>query len=130
MHRSRLSTILIDCAEDGFERSMDFWSAALGRDPVEPIERGGRYAPLRGRIGGDGGPIVLLQRVPAEERGVHLDIEADDVEAEVSRLERLGARVKRRHDPWVVMEAPSGHAFCVVPARRGDFEGHAAEWSD
>ncbi len=82
----------------------------------------------RGRIGGDGGAIVLLQRVPAEERAVHLDIASDDVDAEVACLERLGARVKRRHDPWVVMEAPSGHAFCVVPARRGDFEGHAAEW--
>ncbi len=88
----------------------------------------GREAVHRGRIGGDGGAIVLLQRVPAEERAVHLDIESDDVDAEVARLERLGARVKRRHDPWVVMEAPSGHAFCVVPARRGDFEGRAAEW--
>ena len=127
MHRSRLSTILIDCDEGDFERSIDFWSAALGS---EPVQREGRYVPLRGRIGGDGGPIVLLQRVPADERAVHLDLEADDVEAEVARLERLGARVKRRHDPWVVMEAPSGHAFCVVPARRDDFETHAAEWDD
>ena len=122
MHRSRLSTILIDCADDDFERSLEFWSAAPGKPPNHPAATDERYVSLRGRIGGDGGPIVLLERVSPDERAVHLDIESDDVEAEVARLEGLGARVKRRHDPWVVMQAPSGHTFCVVPASRGDFD--------
>jgi hypothetical protein len=100
MHQSRLSTIVIDCNAATFERD------------------------------GAGAPYVLLQKVPAEERSVHLDIETDDVEAEVRRLEGLGARVKARIREHVVMLAPSGHAFCVVPTHRPDFPEKAATWSD
>ncbi len=125
MHRSRLHCVVIDCAEDDYERGLEFWSRALGREPMPEDDR---YATLRGRIGGEGGPYVLLQRVPAEERATHLDIEADDVEAEVARLEKLGARVKTRIRGHVVLTAPTGHAFCVVPARRSDFPGDARQW--
>ena len=125
MHRSRLTTIVIDCAEADFDAGARFWSAALGK---ELMPRDERYSTLKGRIGGDSGVYVGLQRVPREERAVHLDIETDDVEAEVARLEKLGARVKARIRRHVVMHAPSGHAFCVVPARRGDFPAGAAEW--
>jgi hypothetical protein len=126
MHRSRLATVVIDCAREDSERGFDFWSRALGREKVatdNPI-----YASLRGRVGGEGGPILLLQRVPAAERAIHLDIETDDVEAEVSRLEGLGARVKARIRNHVVMEAPSGHPFCVVPVYRADFPAKATLW--
>jgi catechol 2,3-dioxygenase-like lactoylglutathione lyase family enzyme len=125
MHRSRLTNLVIDCAEENFEDGAQFWSAALGRPLVVRDER---FVSLRGRWGGESGPYVGLQRVPAAERAIHLDIETDDVEAEVARLERLGARVKARIRRHVVMEAPSGHAFCVVPTRRGDFPSGAAEW--
>lgn len=128
MHRSRLMSILIDCAEEDFDRGVEFWSGALGKAAL--LEEGGRYVSIRGRVGGDGGPFVVLQRVPAEERAIHLDIESDDVEAEVSRLEKLGATLKARIGRHVVMSAPSGHAFCVVPQSRTDFEGHAAVWQD
>ena len=126
MHRSRLSTLVIDCAEAEFERSVDFWSGALGKEAIP--EEDPRYASLRGRVGGEGGPYVLLQRVPVEERALHLDIETDDVAAEVARLEKLGARVKARIRNHVVMVAPSGHPFCVVPTHRGDFESGATTW--
>lgn len=125
MHRSRLTNVVIDCAEGDFERGAEFWSAALGK---VLMPRDDRFAALRGRVGGVGGAFVGLQRVPSSERAIHLDIETDDVEAEVTRLEALGARVKARIRRHVVMEAPSGHAFCVVPARRGDFPVGAVEW--
>src|SRR5512134_2010035 len=125
MHQSRLMSVLIDCAEADFERGVDFWSRALGK---QTIREGDRYVSLRGRVGGDGGPIVMLQRVPQEERAIHLDIETDDVAAEVARLEKLGARRKRDVNDYVVMEAPTGHAFCVIPARRPDFPAKAARW--
>ncbi len=128
MHRSRLSTILIDCADDDFERSLEFWSAALGKPPNDPAATDERYVSLRGRIGGDGGPIVLLQRVSPDERAVHLDIESDDVGAEVVRLEKLGARRIESVRDWWVMEAPSGHRFCVVPAQTPDFERSSNRW--
>lgn len=129
MHRSRLATIVIDCPEGDSDRGFEFWSAALGREAL-PAENRPIYTSLRGRVGGDGGPIVLLQRVPAAERAIHLDIETDDVEAEVRRLEKLGARVKARIRNHVVMVAPSGHPFCVVPASRADFPAKAAVWDD
>jgi len=125
MHRSRLTNVVIDCAEADFEKGAQFWSAALGR-PL--LTRNERFCSLRGRTAGEGSPYVGLQRVPTAERAIHLDIETDDVEAEVARLEDLGARVKARIRNHVVMEAPSGHAFCVVPSRRGDFPGDAPEW--
>ena len=51
-------------------------------------------------------PIVELQRVDHESR-VHLDIETDDIPAEVGRLEKLGATVVDRLERWVVMKAPT-----------------------
>jgi hypothetical protein len=125
MHRSRLATLIIDCAGEDFEHGSEFWSAALGK---ERVVRDERYASLKGRLGGEGGLYLGFQRMSSAERAIHLDIETDDVAAEVARLERLGARVKRRIRQHVVMEAPSGHAFCVVPAKRGDFSIGAVEW--
>lgn len=127
MHRSRLITVFVDCVEHDYERSLEFWGAALGK---EIMRRAERYASLRGRIGGEGGVLVALQRVPKEERGIHLDIETDDVQAEVRRLEKLGARVKVRIRSHVVMKSSSGHVFCVVPIERGDFPAKATEWTE
>lgn len=127
MHRSRLSTLLIDCDEAAFEGAVKFWSEALGKEAIAIEDP--RYVSLRGRVGAGGGLYVVLQKVPPEERAIHLDIEADDVEAEVKRLELLGARVKARVRRHVVMTAPSGHTFCVVPVYRKDFPEKAAEWT-
>jgi len=58
-----------------------------------------------------------------------VDIETNDVEAEVKRLENLGARRVAHVKRWWVMEAPTGHRFCVVRPQRSDFESHANVWS-
>jgi RNase P/RNase MRP subunit POP5 len=70
---------------------------------------------------------VEVQQVEHPSR-VHLDIEADDIDAEVRRLEALGARRVGAVNSWVVMEAPTGHRFCVVRVQRSDFEAHANTW--
>jgi hypothetical protein len=59
---------------------------------------------------------------------VHLDIETNDIEAEVVRLEALGARRVEQVKRWWVMEAPTGQRFCVVPPQRPDFEDKANVW--
>lgn len=59
---------------------------------------------------------------------VHLDIESNDIEAEVHRLEKLGAKRIAAVRTWVVMEAPTGQRFCVVPANSPEFEGKATAW--
>jgi len=124
MHRSRIGSILVDCGTERFEASVSFWSGALGREALSGDER---YVPIKGRHGGEGGPTVLLQR-DSPDAGHHLDFETDDVESEVARLTDLGARVKRRQENHVVMTAPSGHDFCVVPVFRKDFPAGAKEW--
>ena len=60
--------------------------------------------------------VVEVQQVPHDSR-VHLDIESDDVEAEVARLQKLGARRLDNIKTWVVLEAPTGQRFCVVRAK-------------
>ncbi len=71
---------------------------------------------------------VQIQRVDHESR-VHLDIETDDIEAEVARLEKLGATVDRRLERWVVMKAPSGQRFCVVRVQRDGFDEDSNSWA-
>lgn len=126
MHHSRLSTLVLDCGNDDLAASTAFWSQALGKPIASPDQDGdGKYAELQTAVDE---PIILLQKVEHASR-VHLDIETDDLEAEVSRLEKLGARrmafVRER---WWVMEAPSGHCFCVVRAQREVFGPHLNRW--
>jgi hypothetical protein len=59
---------------------------------------------------------------------VHIDIEADDVDAEVRRLEALGAKRVHHLKRWWVMQAPTGQRFCVVRPQRPDFKSQANEW--
>lgn len=121
MHKSRLGVVVIDCRTDDLTDATEFWSRAFG---AAVGETDGQYTGLETPADQ---PKVLLQAVEHPSR-VHLDIETDDLEAEVARLETLGARrigdVKR----WVVMEAPTGHRFCVVQPQRPDFETGAKEW--
>jgi hypothetical protein len=125
MHHSRLCAVLIDCHVDDVGAAAGFWAGALGR-PVDPGHPGtrGDYVMLETP---PGEPLVQVQRV-AHESHVHLDIETDDIAAEVARLEGLGARVARRLERWVVMEAPSGQRFCVVRVQRPDWPANANRW--
>ncbi len=125
MHRSRLTTVVIDLSSGAFEAGADFWSSALGRERMVKNER---FESLKGRLGGAGGPLVGLQRGVDDAQGFHVDIETDDGEAEVGRREGLGAQVKARIRDHVVMRAPGGHTFCVVPVARSDFDENAAVW--
>ena len=56
---------------------------------------------------------IEVQKVDHASR-VHLDIEADDIDAEAARLEKLGAKKIAFVKRWWVMEAPTGQRFCVV----------------
>ncbi|WP_114241321.1 VOC family protein [Dyella sp. C9] len=126
MHHSRLCTIVIDCRAANLAEAAMFWSHALGKSIVTLDQDGdGRYAELATE---DDEPIILLQRVDHDSR-VHLDIETDNLEAEVERLEKLGAtRVAHVRDRWWVMQAPSGHRFCVIRPQREKFGPHLNRW--
>jgi hypothetical protein len=127
VHRSRINGILIDCNVDDIQAAAQFWAGALGR-PIDPDHPGtrGNYVMLDtppGEIS------VQIQRVDHESR-IHLDIETDDIPAEVARLEKLGATVDKRLERWVVMRAPSGQRFCVVRVQREGFPDNASTWSE
>lgn len=125
MHRSRLAGFIIDCDTEDLDAAADFWSEALGlaKNPSDdPAESS--YVKL------DTGPRGLhieVQKVSHPSR-VHLDIESDDIEAEVTRLESLGAKRLGKVRTWVVMEAPTGQRFCVVRPQSPAFEDEAHRW--
>ncbi|MBV8910823.1 MAG: VOC family protein [Gammaproteobacteria bacterium] len=125
MHHSRLSALLIDCKVSDVDEAARFWAAALGRpvDAKHPSSRD-NYRMLETPAGE---PIVEIQRVDHESR-VHIDIETDDIAAEVARLEKLGAKAVARVNTWVVMQAPSGQRFCIVRVQRPDFPKNAKRW--
>ena len=127
MHKSQLAGFIIDCQTDdvSLPAAADFWSAALGmpRRPLSAAEED-RYVGLddpQRRV------HVEVQAVDHASR-VHLDIESNDIEAEVRRLEALGATRVRAIHTWVVMQAPSGHRFCVVRPQSATFEQTATRW--
>jgi len=109
-------SIVIDCQD--LERQAAFWIAVSGFeqrwtdgaylllvDPAQPL------------------PTILLQRVPEGKQGknrLHLDFAAADMDAEVARVEALGARKIQRFDAYsgfTVMLDPEGNEFCIVQER-------------
>ncbi|MFT4040890.1 MAG: VOC family protein [Thermomicrobiales bacterium] len=116
---SRVTVVTIDCADP--ERQMAFWSAALGYVIRREVVGGSLFDPA------GAGVALGFQPVPEGKivkNRVHLDLTPrdGDLEAEVARLEGLGARRLRAfdHDPaqrWWVMLDPEGNEFCVVEFR-------------
>ena len=118
MHKSRLAAFVIDNKVDELEEANSFWQSALGMACNRSDEEwANRYSSLQTN---KAHPDILIQKVEHESR-IHLDIETDDIQAEVARLEKLGAIVVKTFERWVVMQAPTGHRFCVVKPQRVDF---------
>ena len=107
MAHNKLSALVIDCQAHTLESAVDFWSQALHLKP-DSDDQDDRYRSLTG-----GGIDVLIQKVEWPS-SYHMDIEADDVDAEAERLEALGAVKKRKVKSWWVMRAPTGHDFCII----------------
>ncbi len=125
MHRSQLAGFIIDCDGGNLDEAAYFWGQALGYEAMplsDPEDE--KYRQLDT---GSNGLHIEVQHVDHPSR-VHLDIETDDIEAEVRRLEGLGAKRLGQVRTWCVMEAPTGHRFCVVRAQREEFDTTAKEW--
>lgn len=133
MHRSRVCHFVIDVAD--LDQGVSFWSAALGAaaEPVPQISSGS-YRQLRLP---DSDIRILLQRTDdkkvSKER-MHLDIETDDVEAEVKRLETLGAtrwdhQQERGFDFWV-MHDPWHNELCVLQTEFPELLARRDAWND
>ncbi len=125
MHKSKLGGFIIDCKTADVSGAAKFWAAALGLE-IKSLkqEEAERYVTLFG-------PSLELdievQAVSHDSR-VHLDIETDNIPAEVKRLEQLGAKRLEQIKSWWVMEAPTGQRFCVVKAFSKRFDELATQW--
>lgn len=98
-----------------------FWLAALGwrrthEDDSEIVLEPPSGTPEDGIV-----PDLLFLKVPeakAVKNRLHLDLRPQDQNAEVARLEGLGARrvnVGQGDDvTWVVLADPDGNEFCVL----------------
>ena len=125
MHKSKLAGFIIDCQTDDLEPAADFWGGALGLPVRElPADESALYKRLDDS---QHGLNIEVQKVSHASR-VHLDIETDDIEAEVRRLEKLGAKRIQAVHSWWVMEAPTGQRFCVVRAASKSFAELATQW--
>jgi predicted enzyme related to lactoylglutathione lyase len=126
MHRSRLCHFVIDVPD--LEQGTAFWTAALNA-AEETVSEQSRQIYRRLRLP-DSQIRILLQKTSDEKTGkerMHLDLETDNVEAEVTRLEALGAtrwnhRAERGFDFWVLRD-PWGNEFCVL---QPEFPGNLA----
>jgi predicted enzyme related to lactoylglutathione lyase len=125
MHKSKLGGFIIDCRTNDLPAAAEFWSGALGLARRElPGTEGEKYVRL---VDPSDALHIEVQSVDHPSR-VHLDIETDDMDAEIRRLEALGARRVAQIQTWWVMEAPTGQRFCVVRAQTGTFAATAKEW--
>jgi predicted enzyme related to lactoylglutathione lyase len=125
MHSSRLAGFIIDCQTDDLGAAAGFWSAALGMETRElPGTEGDKYR----RLVDPAKRLHIEVQTVSHPSRVHLDIETDDIDAEVRRLEALGARRVQQVQGWWVMEAPTGQRFCVVKADEGALAQHARQW--
>jgi hypothetical protein len=107
-----------------------FWAAALDDYDVAPYDDE-EIAKLQsmGFSGPEDDPSVMLiapgthQRVcfqliadpKAVKNRVHLDLRADDVEAEAARLVALGAAILWRVDDFITLADPEGNELCLFP---------------
>jgi hypothetical protein len=124
-HFSRLYKAVIDVPADDYDSELSFWEGALGQ-PLSQLP----YPEYHG-VELHGQEFCLLtQRLGEGAARVHLDIHTDDLDAEVARLERLGATCVQRVHSWQVMRDPAGLLFCVLEDEPGALnEANAHRWS-
>lgn len=125
-HRSRLAILLLDLPPEQHAAGLGFWSGATGH----PVGRSAS-APQWASLGAfaDGFHLEVQQTGEGTPPRWHVDIETDDIPAEVARLEALGARRLADMGSFWQLTDPAGLVFCVVGVQTGEeFERHATTW--
>ena len=127
-HRSRLSILLLDLPPEHHAAGSAFWAGATGRSPTPDLDDGD-WASLGSFA--DGWHLEIQRTGSGTPPRWHVDIESDDIETEVARLEALGARRHRFVEEgkfWQLLD-PAGLVFCVVGVQTGEeFDRHAVSW--
>lgn len=123
MHRILLREVVIDVPQNTFAATRNFWAAALLAE-AHDVEEFPEFIALP-----DAASLswVGLQMIGSGAARFHLDIETDDVAAEVERLIGLGAVKIADGRTWAVMRDPSGLVFDVVPNESPEFDDRSRE---
>ncbi|MCZ3389378.1 MAG: VOC family protein [Actinomycetia bacterium] len=120
----QIDCLTIDCSDP--QVLAEFWSQALGWQVVFADEH---EIAISASSDGDGAiPDLLFLRVPDAKQvknRLHLDLRPHDRDAEVARLESLGASGvaigQKGDESWVVLADPEGNEFCVLRTRAGGY---------
>ena len=111
-NRSYVDQVCLDIPPEHHAAEVAFWRALTGWDFTDSV------SPEFSRIHPpDDQPLRwLLQRLdePGGDVTAHLDLAADDREAEAARHVALGATVTRVHEHWTVMTGPDGTTYCIT----------------
>ena len=116
--RSRVAQFVIDVGD--LDEGVRFWSAVL--DAQEETLGEDSRPIYRRLVLPDSDIRILLQRTDdpktSPKERMHLDLETNDVEAEVRRIEALGGvrwdhQQERGHEFWVLRD-PWANEFCVL----------------
>jgi len=117
MHKSRLCYLVIDV--NNHERAISFWGDALGA--TTNFDESWEDSVYRRLKIPNQDIQILLQLVPEEKLSksrLHIDIESDDIDAELQRLLAIGATNIETKDElgfrWHVMNDPFGNEFCIL----------------
>ncbi len=110
--------VTFDCADAAVVSQ--FWSAVLGRPiDTEPMPPSPFFASIG--LGSSSAIAYMFIQVPEPKtvkNRVHLDLEADDVAAEVERVIALGATHIHDKDEfsirWTTLADPEGNEFCIA----------------
>ena len=119
---SRVLKVVIDAPPALHDRELAFWRGALGQEMPEIYSAEYHGASLPGSD-----LMLLMQRLGSGAPRVHLDIHTDDLDAEVARLERIGAERVQKVQTWWVMRDPAGLLFCVLPMSPGSLNDENAQ---
>jgi hypothetical protein len=126
MHRSRIGIVLIDHPEEVFDMTLAFWAGVIGSRASRPTD-----SPIQ-RIGELAGSLGLeVQRTGSGTPSrIHLDIETDDIAAEVERLVGLGATIEQQEETIAILRDPGDLVFCVIGVQtdQAEFDTHARTW--
>jgi hypothetical protein len=124
VHFSRVATVVIDVPDGDHDSELSFWAAATGQHLRELDHPEYHGALLHGQDVG-----LLVQRLGEGTARIHLDIYTDDLDAEVQRLEHLGAQRVQQARTWWVMRDPAGLLFCVIPEPGGTLnDSNSRRW--
>ena len=116
---ARLRDIVIDCTQA--PTLARWWVQVLDEYEIAPYEEGDPPPDEDPMVlvlpGPGGGPRLWFTQVPeakvVKDR-IHLDLQADDWPAELTRLTGLGARVLWETDGLTVLADPEDNEFCLL----------------